>query len=141
MEYQKKRAAFIAKYGEFPEKPTKPIKPVKQVEKKVVKENATKPKTGKNVNELNKKRPAAESLSLDEQEELIRKKIQRKDHINYEDIESEVDDILSCMGEEEEEHPHGLNSLKTKEEDEFEEFEKKFDAKHKNAEKTNKPIV
>ena len=53
------------------------------------------------------------------------KKIERRGRINYDDLDSEVDDMLSCLEEDEED-------LRTGKEEDFDTFERNYNNKNTN---------
>lgn len=73
-------------------------------------------------------------MKLSEEEML--KKIERRGRINYENPDSEVEDMLSCLEEEE------TDVMKTEKEEDFETFERNYNnKKNNNIKKENKNEV
>ena len=63
----------------------------------------------------------------------MQKKIERRGRINYEDPDSEVEDMLSCLEDDDDQ-----DNLKTEKEEDFETFERNYNNKKNNITQENK---
>lgn len=148
----KQKAAWISKHRRpFPEveKKLKGAAAISAANKKA--EDAKNPKPATTATapaatqKLNVKRratevttaPAAKKPTIEESEARVAQKALRRSQINYEDVESELDDIMECLEREGEESDN--TTLKTREEENFEKFEKNFN--NKKFKKSNEPVV
>ncbi|KAL4470455.1 hypothetical protein ABPG74_012066 [Tetrahymena malaccensis] len=88
VEYQEQKRNFIEKYGKFPEQEVKikqkPAEKVQQSQPKKINEKRKAPS-----------QKAQKEVSNEEKEEQFMKKYERKMRINYDDVESEIEDIFS----------------------------------------------
>lgn len=67
----------------------------------------------------------------------MQKKIERRGRINYEDPDSEVEDMLSCLEDDDDDQAN----LKTEKEEDFETFERNYNSKKNNITKQNKTEI
>ena len=63
----------------------------------------------------------------------MQKKIERRGRINYENPDSEVEDMLSCLEDDDDQ-----DNLKTEKEEDFETFERNYNNKKNNITQENK---